>query len=70
MDIFVHRQPEGFITNELQDLEELGELLTHYGPLSDADEVTVEITATWREIRTLLSLPLFNEAWFHGEKTE
>lgn len=64
MEVFVHRQPKGFITNQLEDVQELGELLTNFGPLGDDDEVTVEITAPWRLIRELLSQPMFSDAWF------
>lgn len=67
MEIFVHRQPEGYITNQLEDVEELGELLTKYGPLTDDAEVIVEITAPWHLIRELLSSPMFSEAWFTPE---
>jgi len=65
MEIFVHRQPKGYITNELEDIEELGELLTNFGPLGDDDEVFVEITAPWRLIRELLSSPTLSDAWFN-----
>jgi len=66
MEIFVHRQPQGFITKELESADELGELLTNYGPLSDKDEVTIEVTASWQEIRELLS-KLSDSIWFHLE---
>lgn len=64
MEVFVHRQPTGYITSELEDVEELAELLTNYGPLTDEDEVTVKITASWRDIRELLSGSKFSDAWF------
>ena len=54
MEIFVHRQPKGFLVGDLKSIEELGELLTHYGPLLDDTEVTVEITASWAEVKSLL----------------
>jgi len=64
MEIFVHREPRGYITNELEDVQELGELLTNYGPLGDEDEVTVEISAPWHRIRELRSGEKFHDAWF------
>ncbi|GAH95184.1 unnamed protein product [marine sediment metagenome] len=64
MEVFVHRQPKGFITSQLADIEELRDLLANFGPLGDDDEVTVEITAPWRLIRELLSQPMFSDAWF------
>lgn len=68
MEIFVHRAPRGYVTSELEDVNELAELLTNYGPLSDDDEVIVEITASWSFVRQLLSLDLFNDAWFKGNR--
>lgn len=68
MEVFVHRQPTGYKTSVLEDVQELGELLTNFGPLGDDDEVTVEITAPWRLIRELLSQPMFSDAWFSPEK--
>jgi hypothetical protein len=64
MEVFVHRQPEGYTTKELEDVQELGELLTNYGPLGDDDEVMVQISAPWRIIRDLLSSPIFSDVWF------
>lgn len=63
--IFVHRQPKGLLTKELEGVEELGEMLQNYGPLSDGDEVTVEITAPWHQIRELLGLKFDDRIWFH-----
>lgn len=68
MEIFVHRAPRGYVTSELENVDELGKLLTNYGPLSDDDEVMVEITASWSFIRKLLSLDLFRDAWFKGSE--
>ena len=64
MEVFVHRQPKGYITNELEDVHELGELLSKYDPLGDEDEVTIEITGPWHRIRELLSGPMFSDVWF------
>lgn len=64
MKVFVHRQPTGYDTSVLEDAQELGELLTNYGPLGDDDEVTVEITAPWRLIQELLAAPMFSDVWF------
>lgn len=68
MEVFVHRDPKGYITNELEDVQELGELLTNYGPLGEDDEVTVEISAPWHIVRDLLSTPIFSDIWFSPEK--
>lgn len=64
MDVFVYREPKGFETRDLEGIEELGEQLTNYGPLTDDTEVKVEITAPWREIKRLLSLPGMEAIWF------
>jgi len=64
MDIFVYREPKGFETKDLEGIEELSEQLTNYGPLTDETEVKVEITASWREIQGLLSLPEMEAIWF------
>jgi hypothetical protein len=66
MEVFVHRDPAGYMTDEMEGVQELGEMLTNYGPLGDDDEVTVEIKAPWSFIRDLLSLPVFGEIWFHS----
>jgi len=68
MEIFVHKEPTGYVTSELEDVNELGKLLTNYGPLLDEDEVIVEIRAPWSFVRQLLSLDLFNDAWFKGNR--
>jgi len=68
MEVFVHRQPTGYNTSELKDIQELGEFLTNFGPLGDDDEVIVEITAPWRLIRELLSGPMFSDIWFSPER--
>ena len=70
MDVFVYREPKGFETRDLEGIEELGEQLTNYGPLTGETEVKVEITASWRKIKELLSLVEFSltEAiWFNPE---
>lgn len=68
MEVFVHRQPKGYFTKELEGVQELGELLTNYGPLGDEDEVIVMISAPWRIIRDLLSSPMFSDVWFSPER--
>jgi len=68
MDVFVYREPKGFETRDLEGIEELGEQLTNYGPLTDGTEVKVEITASWRKIKELLSLVEFSlteDIWFN-----
>lgn len=65
MEVFVHRDPTGYTTNELEDVQELGDLLANYGSLGDDDEVTVQISAPWHVIRDLLSNPMFSDIWFH-----
>lgn len=67
MEVFVHRQPKGYLTKDLEDINELRELLTNYGPLTDDDEVTVEITASWREIKGLLELGELEGIWFNPQ---
>lgn len=74
MEVFVHRQPKGYLTKDLEDVKELGELLTNYGPLADDDEVTAEITGPWSTIKELLSHPvfmsLFGDIWFNPKTDE
>ena len=65
MDVFVYREPKGFETRDLEGIDELGEQLTNYGPLTDDTEVKVEITASWREIKGLLELPEMEAIWFN-----
>lgn len=68
MDIFVYREPKGFETRDLEGIDELGEMLTNYGPLTDDTEVKVEITASWQKIKELLSLveySLTEQIWFN-----
>ena len=65
MEVFVHRQPKGFITKDLEDIEELAEQLGNYGLLTPDEEVTIEITAKWSEIRDILSQPAFANIWFN-----
>ena len=73
MEIFVHRDPVGYMTSELEDIRELEEHLG-YSPslnqLNDNSEVSVEITGTWSEIKNLLSQPCFKGAWFDPKRLE
>ena len=67
MDIFVHRNPTGCETFDLEDIAELEEQLKGmdtFKPLDDKSEIHVEITGTWGEIRELLSQPCFKDIWF------
>lgn len=56
MDLFVYREPKGFETKDMEGIDELAEHLTEYGPITDDTEVKLEITASWRQIKELLSL--------------
>lgn len=67
MEVFVHRQPKGYLTKDLEDINELGELLTNYGPLGEDNEVTVEITASWREIKGVLAMAEPEGIWFNPQ---
>lgn len=67
LDVFVHRDPSGFETFDMEDIKELEEQLKGldtFKPLDDKEEVHVEITGPWSEIRELLSQPYFNRIWF------
>lgn len=67
MDVFVHRAPYGFETLKLEDTEELEEMLKGietFEPLGDREEVHVEITGEWGEVKELLSQPFFKKIWF------
>lgn len=67
MIVWVHRDPSGFETNDLAGIEELEEHLKGietFEPLEDDQNVHVEITGTWGEIKELLSQPLFKGIWF------
>ena len=67
LDVFVHRNPTGFETFDMEGIEELEEQLKGidtFKPLDDKGEVYVEITGPWGEIRELLSQPCFKQIWF------
>lgn len=68
MEVFVHRQPKGYIISEREAVQEIGELLSNYGPLGPNDEVTVEITAPWCFVRDLLSNLKFHDNWLSPER--
>lgn len=70
LDVFVHRAPAGFETFDMEGIEELEEQLKGidtFKPLDDKQEVHVEITGPWEEIRELLSQPFFKKIWFDPE---
>lgn len=67
LDVFVHRNPSGFETFDLEGIEELEEQLKGidtFKPLDDKQEVHVDITGPWGEIRELLAQPCFKRIWF------
>ena len=67
MDVFVHRNPTGCETSDLEDIAELEEQLKGidtFSPLDDKSEVLVKITGNRGEIRDLLSQPCFKDIWF------
>lgn len=67
MDVFVHRNPVGCETFDLEGIEELEEQLKAidtFKPLDDEEQILVEISGPWGEIRDLLSQPFFNKIWF------
>ncbi|GAJ20900.1 unnamed protein product, partial [marine sediment metagenome] len=70
MEVFVHRAPTatGYLTYELEGVVELEEMLnssTLNKPLTDDEEVSVEITGRWGKIKPLLSGPAFADIWFN-----
>jgi len=70
LDVFVHRNPTGFETFDMEGIEELEEQLKGidtFKPFDDKQEVHVEITGPWGEIRELLSQPFFKKIWFNPE---
>lgn len=72
MDVFVHRNPTGCETFDLEDINELEEQLKSFSPLkplNDDSEVKVEITGTWAEIKELLSQPCFKGIWFDPRRS-
>lgn len=72
MEVFVHRSPTGYQTFDMEGIEELEEHLRNVHtlqPLDDNDEVHVEITGKWGEIRELLSQPCFKEIWFDPRRS-
>ena len=72
MEIFVHRNPTGCETFDLEDPKELEEQLKSFdalGPLDDKSEIHVEITGSWGEIKELLSQPCFKDIWFDPERS-
>ena len=71
MEVFIRRNPIGYTTGDLEDVEELEEKLRglqSFHPLSDAEEVIVEVTAPWGTIKRLLAEPFFNSIWFDPKK--
>ena len=66
MEVFIHRSPIGVETFDLEDIQELEEHLKGFDtfkPLSDKEEITVEIKGSWGEIRELLSHSCFQNIW-------
>lgn len=67
MEVWVTRSLSGFETFDMEGIEELEVMLKGLAvskPLTDQEEVTVEITGSWAEIKELLSQPVFNKVWF------
>ena len=70
MEIYVHRDPSGYLTSDMEHVAQLQEYLEGLAtakPLDDKAEVHLEITGTWGEIRELLSQPCFRDNWQHAE---
>lgn len=73
MEVFVNRDPTGYVTFELEDIEELEEQLAAFSkpqPLELSSQVRVEITGTWSEIKVLLGQPFFNDFWFDPQQRQ
>lgn len=70
MEIFVYRDQSGLITFDFEDVNELEEHLKKYRlpKMEGNDDIHVEITGNWSEIKTLLSDPLFKGIWFDPKK--
>ena len=68
MEIWIRRgSPCGFLTNQMEGVEEMEEQLRGietFRPLQETEEVTVEITGSWGEIKRLLNEPAFKDVWF------
>ncbi|KKL80977.1 hypothetical protein LCGC14_1999360 [marine sediment metagenome] len=68
MEVFIRRgSTSGFLTNQMEGVEEMEEQLRGietFRPLQETEEVTVEITGSWGEIKRLLSEPTFKDVWF------
>ena len=72
MEVFVHRDPTGYVTKELEGIDELEELLRRLeslSPLDDDAEVRVEITGRWGKIKALLAGPSFADIWFNLDRS-
>lgn len=70
LNVWVRRDPTGFETFDMEDIEELEEQLKGleaFKPLDDKSEVCAEITGPWGEIRELLSQPFLKNIWFNPE---
>ncbi|GAI92337.1 unnamed protein product, partial [marine sediment metagenome] len=64
--------PTGCTTCDLEGIEELEEQLrgsTPLDPLTDDEEVRVEITGRWGKIKSLLSGPAFADIWFNPDRS-
>lgn len=70
MYVFVHRYPSGHMTREFDGLEDLEQEMTGKVPLNDGEDVTVEITGTWPEIKAILSLPEMGAIWRSARVTQ
>jgi len=73
MEVFVHRDPRGYLTKELEDIDELEELLRgmeSLPPLGDDEQVRVEIAGQWGKIKALLAGPAFADIWFNLDQAE
>ena len=71
MEIFVRRGgPSGFLTNQMEDLDEMEEqlrIIETFHPLQETEEVIVEITGKWGDVKQLLSEPAFQDVWSKPE---
>jgi hypothetical protein len=73
LEVFVHRSPSGFKTQELGDIEELEEQLKKldtFEPLNENEEITMEVKGPWWIIRLLLQQPLLKDIWFDPLKVK
>ena len=73
MDVFVHREPTGCATSDLENVKELDEILSYLAtvkPLCDDSEIKIDIICTWEEATVILAQSCFKDIWSKRAKRD